>query len=975
MKIRRRNALFASVLLFLLSLPTALFAGGEQEEVTRLDIPAQERQYISPADQDGEQDLLELPFSQFVAPAPDAVIVEYELTIFDSTGSPVFRVREVEEERRGFFGNITGAEKPQVPVPDTLTWDGTYQIEGEARNGEYVEDGDYAYQLEVVDDQGRIARSSPFNVTVDNEPPIIDPFPDPPYLVFSPNDDGVRDTVSIPQSGSRELRWTMQVLTPDGEVVYDRTVENQNFRNRNLDVAPPSPFVWDGRDNDGELMPEGEYVYRLEGEDRAANVHSATLDQRIVLSLQAGQLQLGYGDGDRRAFSPNDDGVLDTLPIAVEVREPEGLVSWEFRLYRDDESGSVVYQESGTAPLPEEIVLDGRSNIGDILRDGEYAAVISARYRNGTRVSSEPIFVTIDTLAPRAMVEVSTVPEETRPDAPLVFGGEGKRGVRFAVRATPGEPWRVELNAFGNQFTRTLAELGISDTEFDYVWRGIDLEGSDAPDGLYEAQLIATDAAGNTGSSRAVIVQKDSRDASVDVTIDGTYLSPRASGSRGQLPIRLDYEPTDGIDEFLLEIRNSEGRMVRSRYVRSPFSTFNWEGLTNGGTIAPDGDYSVWFQVKYLNGNEPVTETGDEIVVDGTPPRIERLQANRRTFSPDGDDERDSVTITQEVAPGDDWTAEIRDAAGNTIIQREYEDQVENVTWDGINQAGEIVEDGEYVYVLYSEDAAGNRTQQEIPLLVDTQGPRASETPPDLSIDVEPMPFSPDGDGVDDRVRITLGVQSPNDLRSWNLDIYDPRGDLFRSYDGSGRPRRTVVWDGRSDEGELVQSAVDYIAEYTVVDEFGNSSTVETPIPVDILVMPDGDRLRIMIQSIHFAGFSADLFETDDETLDQNLQTIRRLAEILNKYPDRDIIVEGHAAHLLYYDEDLMEEEQQQTLLPLSRNRAREVVQALIILGVQRDRMEIVAFGGARPIVPHSNDDERWKNRRVEFLLQARRTD
>ncbi|MFP4329641.1 MAG: FlgD immunoglobulin-like domain containing protein [Spirochaetaceae bacterium] len=970
--LENRKVVMIVILTVALVGPAALFAGGQQEGATELTIPSQERQYISPANDDGSNDVLELPFQQFVAPAEDAVIVEYELTVFDSTGEPVFRVREEETERRGFFGNITGAEKPQVQVPDTLTWDGTFQIDGEARNGELVEDGDYTYQLTVTDDEGRLARSAPFNVTVDNTPPTIQPFPEPPYLVFSPNDDDIRDTVSIPQDGSQEYRWTMRVSSEDGTVVYQEVAENENFRNRSEDIRPPSPFVWDGRTNDGELAAEGSYTYTLEGEDRAGNVTTATLEDPIVLSLQAGQLRLLAADDGRVAFSPNDDGVLDTLPLTVEVAEPDGLSTWEFELRRNDENGRVVYQESGRAPLPETITLDGLSDAGEPLSDGTYVAIINARYDNGTPVASEPLPLTIDTRAPEASVAVNTVPDATRPDAPLVFGGEGKDGVRLDVNAEEGVEWTAELLANGVEFSMSLEELGVEDPTFSYTWRGTDMEGDEAPDGLYEVELVATDDAGNTGRSPTVRIEKDTRDASVDATVDGTYLAPRSRTGRSEIPILLEFEPVDDIDEFLLEIRNSDGEVVRSSYTRQPFEVFNWNGLTNGNTVVPDGEYTVWFQVRYYNGNAPVDEESGPIIVDGTPPVIEELRADRRTISPDGDGERDEVTITQRVEPGDDWTGEILDASGDVVLSRNYSDEVENLTWDGTDESGEVVSDGEYVYVLSSEDPAGNRTREEIPLLVDTLGPRESETPPELTIDVEPKPFSPDGDGEDDTVRISLGVDSPNELRSWSLRIIDPRGDLFRSYSGSGTPRSRIVWDGRSDDDELVQAAVDYIAEYTVRDEFGNETTIEEAIPVDILVIPDGDDLRIMIQSIQFAGFSSELFETDEETLDSNLETIRRLAEILNRYPDRDIIVEGHAAHLLWEDPEQRRQEQVGVLIPLSRARAMEVMQALIILGVDRERMEVVGVGGAEPVVPHSNVDELWRNRRVEFILQAR---
>src|SRR6056297_2386790 len=122
----RRTAVFVLVLMMA---PVIVFAGGAgEEEAPRLDIPAQPRQYISPENGDGVQDQLELPFSSVVAPADDMVIVEYNLGIFDADGRLVSLTREQQDERRGFFGNLFGGEKPRVEVPESLTWDGTWNI-------------------------------------------------------------------------------------------------------------------------------------------------------------------------------------------------------------------------------------------------------------------------------------------------------------------------------------------------------------------------------------------------------------------------------------------------------------------------------------------------------------------------------------------------------------------------------------------------------------------------------------------------------------------------------------------------------------------------------------------------------------------------------------------------------------------------------------------------------------------------------
>jgi outer membrane protein OmpA-like peptidoglycan-associated protein len=260
-------------------------------------------------------------------------------------------------------------------------------------------------------------------------------------------------------------------------------------------------------------------------------------------------------------------------------------------------------------------------------------------------------------------------------------------------------------------------------------------------------------------------------------------------------------------------------------------------------------------------------------------------------------------------------------------------------------------------------DDAGHEVTQEDMIEV------APAEPPVVRLSLRPQPFSPDGDGREDTVTITVSVDADANLTDWEAEIRDPDGEVFKTFSGSGAPPRRIRWDGLSNDGELVETARQYPLSVTVRDDAGHEVTEEDTIEVDILVMRDGNRLRIRVSNILFAGNTPDMFLSDDEQLDTNLQTLRRLATILNRYPDREIIIEGHAAHI-YLQDPAQQREQDQVLIPLSRARATEVMQALMILGVDRDRMTIEAYGGARPVVPHSNREEMWRNRRVEFLLQ-----
>jgi outer membrane protein OmpA-like peptidoglycan-associated protein len=856
-----------------LLLAAPLFGAGQQEGATELEMPPQPRQYISPANDDGVNDELQLPFSTIVVQSENVVIVEYNLTIFDADGNVVWTESQVEEGRVGFFGRLFGAEKPQVEVPETLTWDGTYQDSDLGEDGEAVEDGDYTYQLFVRDDQENISRTPPFNVTVDNEAPEITELGPPEFRVFSPNDDGNRDVVNIPQNGSRELSWTGTITNADGDPVWEQTWANPASNTRVADITPPSPVTWDGTyqlDGDqrnGERVPEGAYSYTLASTDRAGNSTERTADWRVSVSLQAGEVELALA-ADDAAFSPNGDGRQDELPFTMTVLEPEGVASWELEVRDPDRRNPVVRRVTGEAPVPPRGSFDGRDEEGVVLPDGTYEATLYVQYENGTIVSSQNREIIIDTAAPRAQLTVDTAPQSTAADAPLVFGGTRKPELTLSASVDPDVDWSATIGAPGDtELTFDLAQQGFEGPDIDVRWDGRGLEGTEAPDGEYTLQLSATDSAGNRGQTREVTAVKFTEATPIDLTVDGNVITPNGDGIDDTVTIRPEFEVEEYIDDFLLEIRNADGELVRSVYRNQPFDEFTWGGENNAGGPVADGEYTVDFQIIYYNGNEPQITGVGPVYVDRT--------------------------LGQQ--PG---------------------------------------------------------------------------TPANLEMTVTPLPFSPDGDGVNDTLTIELRTRSRLPIEEWSVEITEPNENGFKTWSGDGEPPRRLTWDGTSDDGELVQSAVNYTATFSVVDSEGNESEVERVVPTDILVIREGDRLRIRIPSIHFASYSSDFFASEIARQEENFRILRRLATVLDRYPDYQILIEGHANHVLYQNEQSMRREQRQSLIPLSRNRAQEVKEALIILGLDRERMDIEGVGGARPVVPFSDKDNIWKNRRVEFILE-----
>jgi hypothetical protein len=240
---------------------------------------------------------------------------------------------------------------------------------------------------------------------------------------------------------------------------------------------------------------------------------------------------------------------------------------------------------------------------------------------------------------------------------------------------------------------------------------------------------------------------------------------------------------------------------------------------------------------------------------------------------------------------------------------------------------------------------------------------------PRVTLQLSPQTFTPDGDGDADTVLIVLSVVDESEIGDWTIDIVDHDGDVFYSYSDRGEAPASIEWDGRSADGELVEMAREYSVEYEVSDVAGNTATGNRPLTVGILTEERFGLPRIAVQDIVFEGFTARYTGWDDRISAQNRASLDTIARAMEMFPAVFIEIHGHAVSLLYENDDLAEQEQQQTLVPLSRERARVIRQALVDRGVDPERIEIVAWGADRPIIPFSDENDRFENRRVEFYL------
>jgi outer membrane protein OmpA-like peptidoglycan-associated protein len=161
----------------------------------------------------------------------------------------------------------------------------------------------------------------------------------------------------------------------------------------------------------------------------------------------------------------------------------------------------------------------------------------------------------------------------------------------------------------------------------------------------------------------------------------------------------------------------------------------------------------------------------------------------------------------------------------------------------------------------------------------------------------------------------------------------------------------TEVEYAGNDDGELIEAQP--LDRSKVAGEI-QSEIQKQGIP-DVSVKPTDEGVTITLENVNFPPNSDTLMPAEQEKVQQ-------IAEILKKYPGRDIAVTGHTARAPGYTEENYQK--------LSEQRARAVADYLLSLGARtEEQITSRGMGASDPIADNSTDEGRRQNRRVEITI------
>ncbi len=863
-----------------------------------------------------------------------------------------------------------GKETP----PSVISWDGRGDFE------ETIPDGAYAFEM-IVDDRAGNRTSAPAQKISINRAGLISTLEAVPNI-FSPNGDGVKDQVVFRiVSGAPEsvVRWTLKILNANGKIVHAFSGSND----------PPQRIVWNGLADNKKTVPDGAYQVIFSETDLAGNT-SVTAPHPLEVDTTPPLVEIRL---EPTLLSPNGDNVNDLGLFYVTAEDVHPMEHWAIKIFNDvGKPVKTLSGQTGSKPLPT-ISWNGDSESGQTLIDGVYSYMLEALDLAGNRSTTAKRSVRIDRVPPSLSVAAD----------PALFSPNGDGILDFTtftmsvLDAGPLESWSLEIIDAKNKIVRAFTGPANA-APARIVWDGKSTESLSLPDGPYSYILKARDIAGNTAVTAEQKVILGAMKPIPEIKADLRTISPNADNYKDMATFTLKAPAFNAIRDWTFRVLDAQKIPQRTMQGRGdPPGSLQWQGDRDDRRPLPDDDYIYELEVVDVAGNKATT-LPQSIRIDTSKPQLS-ISAVPSLFSPNADGIKDETLFVanyKDASPLAKWKLLIQDprkitvsvfsneisaisALSSTMSAPGLNDPPSgalpaSIPWKGISSDSAALPDGPYTYVFFAEDEVGNKTTTAEQLL------HIDVSPPQVSITADPVLFSPNGDGVKDETTFQIDYKDASDIAHWKLVVGLSTDSVSRNFSGIGQPPRSLSWDGKNERGQSTPDGR-YEAALWVTDEVGNtgksvpvSLTLDTSKPLISVTADSGELAEIAPDMAVAENKEKDivillpnevLFDTGQDSLkDPALPALRKVDQMLRRYPKRQIRIEGHADNVPIHNEKFKNN------LDLTKARAKAVMQHFIEIGkIDIARIATEGYGDTRPHSSNAGIEGRRQNRRVEIIL------
>jgi len=387
---------------------------------------------------------------------------------------------------KGTLGAALGSgDHAQISLDGGVTW---IDVSVSGLSWTYVDgrtlaDGDYNYQLRVIDDAGNISATASQVVTIDT----VAPDASKTIAIDSISDDtGLSGSDFITNDTSLTLHGSLGATLADGE--YAQISIDGGNTWQNVIVTGNSWYYVDGR-----TLGNQTYDYYVRVVDAAGNV-GASAHQQVTVDTVAPDAAITVTVDNITVDTGFDNNDFLTSSTSYTLHGTLGaeLGAGEFVQVSMDGGSTWVYATvSGT----QWSYSDART-----LTDGSHNYQVRVVDQAGNVGATTAQAVTVDTQAPQYGITVDSISEDTGQSASDFITMDTTLTINGSLGSALASDERVQISLDGGN---TWLDTTVTNLRWSYT------DTRDLPDGDYTYQVRIIDQAGNVGSTASQVVTVD----------------------------------------------------------------------------------------------------------------------------------------------------------------------------------------------------------------------------------------------------------------------------------------------------------------------------------------------------------------------------------------------------------------------------------------------------------------------------------
>lgn len=509
-----------------------------------------------------------LPESLLFSPNGDGVADEFSLSLREGTEEDLWTL-----EFLNSGGAVVRALTWKESAPANFSWDGGGDDNSQAA------DGSYSLRLASEDRGGNSFSWKAEGIRLDSRTPMIHRTVENSF--FSPNEDGILDeaVISFEYDDSEAQSWSWS-LSRGGVVVRNVTGEG----------TPPGKIAVDGRDDLGESLPQGGYIFAYSVSYE--NGWRPVIQENLELDVTPPIIGISVSSP---IFSPNGDGLNDKTSVTFKSNEK---VTWRGSLL--DKDGQPM-AETGSDQTTSLFVWDGTDLQGNPAADGDYLVLGAFTDQAGNLTYGEPATLSVDN---RSVGITLTAPSGFSPN------GDGFHDTLYldveADLYEEVERWTLSFLNEDNEVMRTFSDT--DELPRTLAWDGSreDSQSAGVPisDGLYSARLVVRYRKGDVVEAfTEEPFYADVVPPEIELQITSNPFEKTEEGIEGEMFMSLLVNNESTITNWSLNLYDNKGNVLRSYDGEgNPSGDIAWNSR-NAGLAEGMEDVTVVLEVADAGGN------------------------------------------------------------------------------------------------------------------------------------------------------------------------------------------------------------------------------------------------------------------------------------------------------------------------------------------------------------------------------------